>query len=159
MGVQKSRRVPPFCFSALWDFFFEKLFFLQRVPLHLRQKCWQFRKCPPFSAPGARVSGPRHATRSTFFGFSIFEYCKLTLEPVPACCHVTNNSLIQNCLQVSVALIASFTTFKIRSLNFRISNYWLFWSYQTRATRSWFFPKLLDTKIDWLSKYFEWIFH
>ena len=62
--------------------------------LQLRQKCRQFQKCPPFSAPGAR--GPL----GPFFGFSIFEYCKLTLGspfaifepwiwlrlgPVPAC--------------------------------------------------------------------------
>ena len=68
------------CFLALWDFF-SKFFFL-------------------FSAPGARTSGPRRATRSNFFDFSIFEYCKLTLGcpfaifepwiwrrlgPVPAC--------------------------------------------------------------------------
>ena len=118
------QRVPPSIFLLFCDrmdvgkslsVFFGRDFFpkIKISPLQffdvLRQKCWQFRKCPPFSAPGARASGPRRATRSIFFEyvifrkFSIFEYCKreyLTLGslfaifepwiwrrlgPVPAC--------------------------------------------------------------------------
>ena len=107
MDVGKSQRVPLSVFSALWDFFpkikiFPPFNFLRFATKHLqlRQKCSQFRKCPPFSAPGARTSGPRRSTQSIFFGFSILQYCKLTLGspfatfepwiwrrlgPVPAC--------------------------------------------------------------------------
>ena len=73
---------------------------LQRVPLSVFRHCETFRKfvfspkgppstatkmltisevSPRFSVPGACASGPRRATRSIFFGFSIFEYCKLAL--------------------------------------------------------------------------------
>ena len=82
--------------------FFRKFVFSPKgpSPLQLQQKCCQFRKCPPFSAPGGRPSGPRRATRFMFFAFLIFEFCKLTLGspfaifepwiwrrlgPVPAC--------------------------------------------------------------------------
>ena len=44
--------------------FFSKIcFFSKGFLLQLQQKCWQFRKCPSFSAPGARASGPRRATQ------------------------------------------------------------------------------------------------
>ena len=121
--VFKIPKGPPFQFFGIVRFFSKICFFSEgspfncdknvdnfgSVPLQLRQKCWQFRKCPPFSAPGARASGPRRATRSIFLVCSffekilIFEYCKreyLTLGslfaffelwiwrrlgPVPAC--------------------------------------------------------------------------
>ena len=94
MGVQKSRGVPPFCFSALWDFFSKICFFAKGSPFNCDKNVENFRSVPPFYAAS------RRATRSTFFDFSIFEYCKLTLgspfaifepwiwrrlEHVPAC--------------------------------------------------------------------------
>ena len=63
IGCVKIPKGPLFQFFGIVRLVFENLFFLQRVPLQLRQKCWQFRKCPPFSAPGARTSGSRRATR------------------------------------------------------------------------------------------------
>ena len=70
MDVEKPQRVPPFSFSALWD----------------------------FSAPGARASEPRRATRSIFLvcnffkknffeKFSIFEYCKRILDTWKSFCY------------------------------------------------------------------------
>ena len=53
----------PFQFFGI-ETFIRKFVFLQRVPFQLRQKCWQFRKCLPFSA-----SGPRRATQSIFLVF------------------------------------------------------------------------------------------
>ena len=107
MDVEKPQRVPSFSFSALWDFYSKICFFSKGIPLQLRQKCWQFRKCPPFSAPGARASGPRRATRSIFwvifsknfrFSSTVKEYLTLgslfaifepwiwrRLGPFPAC--------------------------------------------------------------------------
>ena len=100
-GCWKTPKGSPLSFSALWDFFFENLFSLRRVPLQLRQKLWQFWKCPPFNASGACASGPRRATWFIFFAFVVFQYCKLTLGslfaifepwirrrlgPVPTCC-------------------------------------------------------------------------
>ena len=69
IGCLKIPKGPPFQFFDIVRLLFENLFFLQRVPLQLRRKCWQFRKCPPFSAPGARASGPRRANRSIFLVF------------------------------------------------------------------------------------------
>ena len=79
IGGLKIPKGHPFQFFGIVRLFFENLF-LQRAPLQLRQKCWQFRKCPPFSAPGLALAGPG-APFGPFFGFclSIFEYCKLTL--------------------------------------------------------------------------------
>ena len=48
---------------------FRKFVFSPKGPPFNRQKCWQFRKCPSFSAPRARSSGPRRATRSIFLVF------------------------------------------------------------------------------------------
>ena len=107
------------CFTADWVFknpkgsplsvfrhcetFFENLFFLQRVRLQLRQKCWQFRKCPPFSAPLGPFFWVCNFFEKLFRKIFDFEYCKreyLTLGslfaifepwiwrrlgPVPAC--------------------------------------------------------------------------
>ena len=41
--VFKNPEGSPFLFFGI-----VRLFFRQRVPLQLRQKCWQFQKCPPF---------------------------------------------------------------------------------------------------------------
>ena len=81
--------------------FFENLFFFSKGPPSTATKVLTISEVSaPFSASRARASGPRRATRSIFFGFSIFEYCKLTLGspftifepriwrrlgPVPAC--------------------------------------------------------------------------
>ena len=112
MDDGKSQRVPP---SIFWCF--------ATKPPQLRQKCWQFRKCPPFSAL-ARAPA-RHSVHflSMFFRkfffvkFSIFEYCKreyLTLGslfaifepwiwrrlgPVPACLLFQGNIHIRTCLK------------------------------------------------------------
>ena len=66
MDVEKPQRVPPFSFSALWD----------------------------VSAPGARGSEPRRATRSIFLveeknfeKFSIFNYCKRILDTWKSFCY------------------------------------------------------------------------
>ena len=91
--------LPPFSVSALWDYFLKNCFFSRGSPLQLRQKCWQFRKCPLLARQGLALAGPG-ASLGPFFAFSIFEYCKLTLGspfaifepwiwrrlgPIPAC--------------------------------------------------------------------------
>ena len=52
----KNPKGPPFQFFGI-ETFFEILFFLQRVP-PLNAKKDNFRKCPPFSAPGGRATRP-----------------------------------------------------------------------------------------------------
>ena len=95
-GCLKIPKGPPLSFSALR--LFENLFFsLKGPPFNCDKSVGNFGSVLPFSAPGARASGPRRATRSIFL---LFEYCKLKhgspfaifepwirrrLGPVPAC--------------------------------------------------------------------------
>ena len=85
-GCLKIRKGPPFCFSAL-RLFFENMFFRETGPpstatkiltlsevsprsvLHHHRPPPPPPEVAPFSVPGARVSGPRRATRSTFLVF------------------------------------------------------------------------------------------
>ena len=57
IGCLKIPKGSPIQFFGIVRLFFESLFFLQRVPLQLRQKVDNFGSVP-FSAPGARTSGP-----------------------------------------------------------------------------------------------------
>ena len=90
----------PFQFFGIVRLFFQKFVFSPKGPPFNCDKNVANFGSPPFSAPGARASGPRRATRSIFCAFSIFEYWKLTLGspfaifepwiwrrlgPVPAC--------------------------------------------------------------------------
>ena len=98
----KNPKGPPFSVFRHCETFFSKIcfFFAKESPFNCDKNVDNFRSVPPFSGPEARVSGPlaRHSVH--FFGFSIFEYCKLTLGspfaifkpwiwcrlgPVPAC--------------------------------------------------------------------------
>ena len=96
-GCWKTPKGPPFSFSAVR--LFSKIY-SPKGPPSTATKMLTISEVSPFSAPGARASEPRRATRSIFFAFSIFQYCKLTLgspfaifepwiwrrlEPVPAC--------------------------------------------------------------------------
>ena len=91
------------CFAAEWmlknpkgsplsifrhcEIFSEICFFSEGSPLQLRQKCWQFRKCPLLARQGLALAGPG-APLGPFFWvcnffenfffkkFLIFEYCK-----------------------------------------------------------------------------------
>ena len=107
MDVGKSRRVPPFSFfAALWDFFPEiKKIFFNFFMFCDRMDVEKPQRVPPFSfsalwdvsAPGARPSEPRRATRSIFLvcnffkkkfeKFSIFDYCKRILDTWKSFCY------------------------------------------------------------------------
>ena len=116
MDVGKSHSPPPFSFFGTVRFFSENKNFppfnfwcFATKPPQLRQKCWQFRKCPLSARQGAPVRHSVHFfeyvifSKKIFVKLSIFEYCKreyLTLgslfaifepwiwrrlRPVPAC--------------------------------------------------------------------------
>ena len=69
IGCLKIPKGPLFQFFGIVRFFSKICFFSKGFLLQLQQKCRQFRKCPSFSAPGARASGPRRATQSIFLFF------------------------------------------------------------------------------------------
>ena len=88
MDVEKPQRLPLSVIRHC-ETFLRKFVFLQRVPPSTATKMLTISEVSPFSAQGARGSGPR-ATLGPFFAFSIFEYSKLNLwrrlEPVSTCC-------------------------------------------------------------------------
>ena len=124
MNVEKPRRVPPFSVFRHCETIFRKFVFSPKgPPFNCDKNVDNFGSVPLLARQGLALAGPG-APLGPFFGFSIFEYYKLTLgspfaifEPwiwrrlgsVPACYFVTKLGKRTDNYALQVSLLKAFT--------------------------------------------------